>query len=176
MSCPLVKSLTGSSLGAALKVSANINIYIRIVYMEHSTLKRPSWNPAINFTATQKEGQELFRRQLYSYVFWGAESKFYPNSNVVVEYMMKKYGSIVDSKPLNPIRKSDQLYYWNFRTQPQNKIVWAALFRDKFNYNAFWGIESDSSVKLVLVLYGCMKALTEKKLFKTIRRITIQKY
>ena len=29
-----------------------------------------------NFTATQKKGQELFRRPLYSYVFWGAEFEF----------------------------------------------------------------------------------------------------
>ena len=29
-----------------------------------------------NITATQNKGQELFRRPLYSYVFWGAESKF----------------------------------------------------------------------------------------------------
>ena len=70
-------------------------------------------------TATQKKGQEIFRRPLYSYVFWGVESEFevkiapcplssgHNFKKRYYKYMMKKYGMIMDFKPLNSIMKAD---------------------------------------------------------------------
>ena len=36
------------------------------------------------------------------------------SKNVISEYMIKKYGIMMDFKPLSSIIKTDQLYYYKF--------------------------------------------------------------